>query len=199
MPSPYNIVQGLVSGPVLTVVGWGGALTTFISTTSTKVRDIATWAYSNNYFIPTDSTITGTVRENITPIPYCDVYIYFKENGFLIANTKTDINGNFSFNALDSTNISGSDNERYFIVAQPDGYNAKISDKLYAPGDITITFGAETPTDMTIDGILISVQLEELAIIGTGNVSGGAILNDGQLGMLGFAALGKVIIDGGLV
>jgi hypothetical protein len=136
MPSPYDIVHGLVSGPVLTVAGWGPALSYFIYTPSAKARDIATWAYADTYLVPTNGVITGTVAENGTPLAYCVVMIYFRANGFFISRTTTDANGAFSFSGLDPTAVASADDGRYFIVAlDPAGgvlYNAQIFDRLLA-------------------------------------------------------------------
>ena len=129
-------MQGLVSGPAFNVPGWHPALSSFVSTPSAKVRDIATWAYTNSYLTPVNGVITGSVLENGTPIPHCTVCIYFRESGALISRARTDSTGAFSFGALDPTALASVDDGRYFIIAlDPNGgvrYNAKIFDRLVA-------------------------------------------------------------------
>jgi hypothetical protein len=132
MPSPYLLVEGLVSGPAWTVPSWPSSVSLVISAPSRKGRDIATWAYSSSYLVPTNGTISGTVSEVGTPIPNCVVCIYYRPNGLLIARTKADAAGNFTFTGLDPTLVAG----QYFVVAlDPDGgvlYNALIFDRILA-------------------------------------------------------------------
>ena len=130
------MVHGLVSGPVTSVSGWWAVPGLFVSTPSAKLRAIATWAYSTSYLVPVNGSITGEVKENGVALPYCTVCIYYRQNGFLIARTKTDANGEFTFYDLDPTPLADADDARYFIVAlDPNGgvlYNAQIFDRLLA-------------------------------------------------------------------
>lgn len=123
--------------PAYTVAGWlsgaAPAITLDYWKHRTGARRIASWAISpgtrdNGSDIDVSGTITGSVKEGATAIPYCWVHLYYRPTGERISSTKTDASGNFTFTGLQASQ------SLYFAVAlDPDGgttYNALVYDRV---------------------------------------------------------------------
>lgn len=98
-------------------------------------RVIPSWAQSPTrptlIAIDVTGTFSGVVTEDGVPTPFTWVALYYRPTHVLLARTRTDANGAFSFQNLDKSDLEG-----YFAVAfDADGgvnFNAKILDKLSA-------------------------------------------------------------------
>lgn len=73
-------------------------------------------------------TLSGTVKEGGTPVPYAVVFCYWRVTGALVAKTVCDAAGAFSFTELDKNS------DQYLVVGiDPAGgtqYNAQAYDLL---------------------------------------------------------------------
>lgn len=95
------------------------------------VRSLPTWTYTTNAALiqtPANGALSGVVKESAVPVAYALVRLYWRPSGDLIAQTKTGVNGAFSFVNLDPTT-----NNYYVVALDPDSgvqYNAIIFDRL---------------------------------------------------------------------
>lgn len=74
-------------------------------------------------------TLSGNAKIGSTPLTYQPIDVYYKPNGFLAAQTRTDGSGNWSVSNL--LNIAGA----YYAICRDDNnttYNGQIYDNLTA-------------------------------------------------------------------
>lgn len=98
-----------------------------------SLRKQNVWRYMdrNGIFSSSAGTISGSVVDGGSPVPYAIVRLYYRQNGVFIGGSRADSSGNFSISGLDPA-----DSASYFCVAfDPDDgiqYNAVIYDRLTA-------------------------------------------------------------------
>lgn len=91
-------------------------------------KGLAIWAFDHRTLseIPSNGTMSGTVKENGVAVPFAMVALYYRKNSQLIARTKASATGTFSFQYLEP-----GVNE-YYAVATHNPFNALIFDRVEA-------------------------------------------------------------------
>lgn len=83
---------------------------------------IPVWAYSDNPFLDTSGSLYGIAKVHGVILTNTIIRLYYKPNGFFIAETRSDPNGAFHFDLLEVGK------PYYTVIAYKNGSNALIAD-----------------------------------------------------------------------